>query len=133
MNAGAISLVGQRDLEAKIAQMTAIVEKLSSAGLNTLGGSRPTTIGSSPNPAPAPAVAPSPPPPAPPAPSPSPSPAPAAPTPAPRPAAPAVSRVVNVYINGKATPIGVSSQADSDALVSVLRALETAKGTASGG
>lgn len=46
------------------------------------------------------------------------------------PSAGSTSRTVNISIGGWQTPINVASQSDSDALVSVLRQLESAKATA---
>lgn len=43
---------------------------------------------------------------------------------------PNASRTVNVTINGRNTPVNVSSQADSDALTAILRQLEAARGAA---
>jgi tape measure domain-containing protein len=49
---------------------------------------------------------------------------------APAPAASGSTRTVNINIGGKTTAVNVASQADSDALVGLLRQLETAKGSA---
>lgn len=50
--------------------------------------------------------------------------------PVPAPSAPTQSmRTVNISIGGRSTPVTVASQADSDALVALLRQLENSKGT----
>ena len=40
------------------------------------------------------------------------------------------TRTVNINVGGRSTPVNLASQADSDALVGVLRQLESARGSA---